>query len=85
MFEEPIVGSEGAEEGTAGAILEGRGKIPERGLRGLEPGGKEEGRVELVSTLVSVCECKTSLIVGRGGLATGTSEERGTSVVCTTP
>lgn len=76
------MGSEGAEEGTSGAILEGRGKIPESGLRGLEP-GTEEGRVELVL----VCEFRTSLIVGRSGLdvATGRSEERGTSDVCTTP
>jgi hypothetical protein len=47
MFEEPIVGSEEGEEGNAGSMLEGRGKIPERGLCGLVPGGREEGRVEL--------------------------------------
>ena len=82
MFEEPNVGSEGG-EGTAGAVLEGRGKIPERGLRGLVPGGKEEGRVELVLRF----EFRASLVVGGVGLdaAWGWSDARGTSVVCTTP
>lgn len=77
------MGSERGEEGTAGSMLEGRGKIPERGLRDLVPGGREEGRVELVLGF----KFRAPLVVGGIGLdvATGWSEERGTSVVCTTP
>lgn len=87
MFEEPTPDSGRGEEGTAGAMLIGRGKIPERGLRDLLPGGTEEGRVELVSELVLVFEFEASLVDGGVGLdvATCRSDERGTSVVCTTP
>lgn len=87
MFGEPIADSGRGKEGAAGAMLVGRGKMPERGLRDLVLGGTEEGRVELVSKLVLVFEFEASLVVGGVGLdaATGRSEERGTSVVCTTP
>lgn len=79
--------SDGREEGTVGIVLVGRGKMPESGLRDLVRGGREEGRVELVSKLVLMFELRVSLVVGGVGLdvATGRSEERGTSVVCTTP
>ena len=79
--------SDGREEGTVGIVLVGRGKMPESGLRDLVRGGREEGRVELVSKLVLMFELRASLVVGGVGLdvATGRSEERGTSVVCTTP
>lgn len=82
-----MVDSGGGEEGTAGTMLVGRGKMPDRGLRDLGSGGTEEGRVELGSKLVVVFEFEVSLVVGGVGLdvATGRSEERGTSVVCTTP
>lgn len=87
MIEESTTDSDGGEEGTEGTMLVGRGKMPERGLRDLVLGGREEGRAELVSKLVLMFELRASLVVGRVGLdvATGCSEERGTSVVCTTP
>ena len=76
------MGSEG--EGTAGTMLEGRGKMPERGLRSLDSGGTEEGRVERWKPVLEL-ECKASVGVIELDVAAGRSEERGTSVVCTTP
>lgn len=77
----PNVGSGGG-EGMDGTMPEGRGKIAERGLRDLVSGGAEEGRIELGSELV--VKFRAPLVVGAIGLS-GRSEERGTSVVCTTP
>ena len=79
--------SGGGEEGTLGTMLVGRGKMPESGLREVVTGGTEEGRIELVSKLVLVFEFEVSFIVGgvKLDVGAGRSEERGTSVVCTTP
>lgn len=75
--------SEGRDEGTTETMLVGRGKMPERGLRDLVPGGREVGRVELASKP----ELRASLVVEGVGLdvTAGRSEGRGASVVCTTP